>query len=98
MVCQTAWPMTAVLGRHGRRCRKVGAALVVDATQTVAAMPFDVRCVRPDALVALSYKSMMANYGLGFAPFSDRFLEGCPLEENWLMRAGSEKFERLVDY
>lgn len=86
------------LERIGRRCREVGAALVVDATQTVGAMPFDVQRVQPDALVVHSYKSMMANYGLGFAVFSDRFLKGSPLEESWLMRAGSENFARLVEY
>lgn len=86
------------LERVGRRCREVGAAFVIDATQTVGAMPFDVRRLQPDALVVHSYKSMLANYGLGFAVFSDRFLDGSPLEESWLMRAGSENFARLVDY
>ena len=86
------------LERIGRRCREVGAAFVVDATQTVGAMPFDVRRVQPDALVVHSYKSMLSNYGLGFVVLSDRFLEGSPLEESWLMRLGSEDFSRLVDY
>lgn len=86
------------LERIGRRCREVGAAFVIDATQTVGAMPLDVQRVQPDALVVLSYKSMLSNYGLGFAVFSDRFLEGSPLEESWLMRSGSENFARLVDY
>ncbi len=86
------------LERIGTRCREVGSALVVDATQTVGAMPFDVKRVQPDALVVHSYKSMLSNYGLGFAAFSDRFLEASPLEESWLMRRGSENFARLVDY
>ena len=86
------------LDRIGRRCREVGAAFVIDATQTVGAMPFDVQRVQPDALVVHSYKSMLSNYGLGFAVFSDRFLEGSPLDESWLMRSGSENFARLVDY
>lgn len=86
------------LERIGGRCREVGAAFVVDATQTVGAMPFDVQRVKPDALVVHSYKSMLSNYGLGFAVFSDRFLDASPLEESWLMRAGSENFARLVDY
>ena len=86
------------LERIGGRCREVGAAFVVDATQTVGAMPFDVQRVQPDALVVHSYKSMLSNYGLGFAVFSDRFLDASPLEESWLMRSGSENFARLVDY
>jgi uncharacterized membrane protein len=76
----------------------VGAAFVIDATQTVGAMPFDVLRVKPDALVVHSYKSMLSNYGLGFAVFSDRFLDASPLEESWLMRSGSDNFARLVDY
>jgi selenocysteine lyase/cysteine desulfurase len=44
----------------GTRCREVGAAFVVDATQTVGAMPFDVLRVQPDALVVHSYKSMLS--------------------------------------
>lgn len=86
------------LERIGERCREVGAAFVVDATQTAGAMPLDVQRLRPDALVVHSYKSMLSNYGLGFAVFSDRFLDGSPLEESWLMRSSSEDFARLVDY
>ncbi len=86
------------LERVGKRCREVGAAFVIDATQTVGAMPFDVRQVEPDALMVHSYKSMLSNYGLGFAVFGDRFLDASPLEESWLMRSGSENFARLVDY
>ncbi len=86
------------LERLGRRCREVGAVFVVDGTQTVGAMPLDVQRVQPDALVVHSYKSMLSNYGLGFAVLGDRFLDGSPLEESWLMRAGSENFARLVDY
>jgi len=86
------------LERIGARCREVGAVFVVDATQTVGAMPFDVQCLQPDALVVHSYKSMLSNYGLGFAVFSDRFLDASPLEASWLMRSGSENFARLVDY
>jgi selenocysteine lyase/cysteine desulfurase len=86
------------LERIGMRCREVGAALVVDATQTVGAMPFDVRRVQPDALVVHCYKSMLSSYGLGFAVFSERFLDASPLDESWLMRSGSEDFARLVDY
>lgn len=82
----------------GRRCRGVGALFVIDATQTVGAMPLNCEAIQPDALVVHSYKSMLSNYGLGFAVFSDRFANAKPLEESWLMRAGSDNFARLVDY
>lgn len=86
------------LERIGARCRANGAAFVIDATQTVGVMPIDVAALRPDALVVHCYKAMLANYGLGFAVFGDRFIDASPLEESWLMRAGSENFARLVDY
>lgn len=86
------------LERIGARCREVGAVFVIDATQTCGAMPLDVQRIQPDALVVHSYKAMLCNYGLGFAVFSERFLDASPLEESWLTRAGSDNFARLVDY
>lgn len=86
------------LDRLARRARAVGAAFVVDATQVAGVMPLDVGALRPDALVAHGYKSMLANYGLGFAVFGERFAQGQPTDESWLMRRGSEDFARLVDY
>lgn len=82
----------------GERCRAVGAWLVIDATQTVGAMPLDVGAVRPDLLLVHAYKSMLSNYGLGFAVVGERLAGGRAVEESWLTREGSEDFSRLVDY
>lgn len=86
------------LERLARRARAVGAAFVVDATQVAGVMPLDVGALRPDALVVHGYKSMLANYGLGFAVFGERFADGQPTDESWLMRRGSDDFARLVEY
>jgi selenocysteine lyase/cysteine desulfurase len=86
------------LARIGARAREVSALFVIDATQTVGAMPFDCEAIQPDALIVHSYKSMLSNYGLGFAVFSEKFANAKPLEESWLMREGSDNFARLVDY
>jgi selenocysteine lyase/cysteine desulfurase len=86
------------LERIGRRAREVGAMLVVDGTQSVGAMPFDVAAVRPDVLVCASYKWLLGPYSLGVAYFGERFDSAEPLEETWLGRRGSEDFTRLVDY
>jgi len=43
----------------GARAREVGAALVIDGTQSVGALPFDVAAVQPDALVRATYKWRM---------------------------------------
>lgn len=82
----------------GRRCRDVGAALVVDGTQSIGAVPFDVEAVRPDAVVSATYKWLMGPYGMALGWFGPRFDDGIPLEEGWITRAGSEDFGGLVDY
>lgn len=86
------------LAAIGERARAVGAALIVDGTQSVGALPFDVDAIRPDALITAAYKWLMGPYGIGFAYYGERFNDGVPLEENWITRAGAEDFSRLVDY
>ncbi len=82
----------------GVRCREVGAALVVDATQSVGALPFDVRRIQPDALIVATYKWLLGPYSYGLGYFSSRFDGGTPLEETWIGREDSEDFQHLVDY
>lgn len=82
----------------GRRCRDVGAALVVDATQSVGALDLDVREVQPDALICATYKWLLGPYSLSLAYFGPRFDDGTPLEETWIARDGSDDFQHLVDY
>lgn len=82
----------------GVRCREVGAALVLDLTQSAGALPIDAARVDPDFLVAASYKWLMGPYTLGFLHVAPRWHAGRPLEHNWIARAGSEDFARLVDY
>ncbi|MBZ4417473.1 aminotransferase class V-fold PLP-dependent enzyme [Myxococcus sp. RHSTA-1-4] len=86
------------LVRVGARAREVGAALVVDGTQSVGALQLDVGTVRPDFLVAAGYKWLMGPYSLGYLYVAPQHREGVPLEQNWLLRQGSEDFSRLVDY
>ena len=87
------------LERIGRRCREVGALFVVDGTQSVGAMPFDVERIRPDALVVASYKWLLGPYSLGFAYLGPRLLRDAqPLEETWLGRVDSDDFAGLVRY
>ena len=82
----------------GRRAREVGAALVIDGTQSVGALPFDVREVQPDALIVAAYKWLLGPYSTAVAYYGPRFDGGSPLEETWLGREGSEDFKGLVDY
>ena len=86
------------LVRVGERAREAGAALVVDGIQSIGAHPFDVGEVRPDFLIAASYKWLLGPYGVGFMYVGERFREGTPIEHNWINRRGSEDFSGLVSY
>jgi len=86
------------LAKIGRAAHARGAAFVVDGTQSVGAMPFDVAEIQPDALLCAGYKWLLGPYGLGLAYFSPRYDNGEPLEDNWIARKGSDNFQRLVEY
>lgn len=82
----------------GEKARRFGAALVLDLTQSLGAMPLDFAAVDPDFAVAACYKWLMGPYGTGMLYVAPRHHEGRPIEHNWINRAGSEDFARLVDY
>jgi selenocysteine lyase/cysteine desulfurase len=82
----------------GRRCRELGAALVVDGTQSVGAMPFDVGEVRPDFLVCSAYKWLLCPYTLAFLYAAPHRQGGRPLEEHGFNRAGAERAEGRTAY
>lgn len=82
----------------GGRCRDVGAALVVDATQSVGAMDFDFDAIQPDVLICATYKWLLGPYSMSLAYYGPRFDEGTPIEETWIARERSNDFQNLVDY
>ena len=86
------------LAAVGARCRETGAAFVVDGTQSVGALPLSVAEARPDALAMAGYKWLLGPYGMGALWLGERFRDGRPLEENWIARAGSDRFDGLTDY
>jgi selenocysteine lyase/cysteine desulfurase len=79
-------------------CRRVGAALCVDATQSVGALPLDVKRIDPDFVAVASYKWLLGPYSLGFLYVAPRWQRGRPIEHNWIAREGSEDFAGLVNY
>ena len=81
-----------------RRCRSVGASLVLDTTQSAGAYPLDLAAVDPDYVVAASYKWLLGPYSLGFLYVAPRHQQGRPLEEGWITRRGAEDFRRLTAY
>jgi selenocysteine lyase/cysteine desulfurase len=86
------------LEKIGERCRSRGAALVIDGIQSLGALPFSVERVQPDFLVAAAHKWLLGPYAYGFCYVDTKWHQGMGLEENWMNRADSEDFSRLVDY
>jgi selenocysteine lyase/cysteine desulfurase len=80
------------------RAREAGAALVVDASQALGAVPLDLAAIRPDYLVTVGYKWLLGPFALGYLYVAERHRDGVPLEENWISRLGSEDFGALTDY
>ena len=75
-----------------------GARLVIDGSQSIGAMPLDVSALRPDFVVTVGYKWLLGPFGVGYLYVAEEHRDCEPLEENWILRAGSEDFARLVDY
>ena len=57
----------------GARAREVGAALVIDGSQSIGAVPFDVSVIQPDALITVGYKWLMGPYSTSLGYFGPRF-------------------------
>jgi selenocysteine lyase/cysteine desulfurase len=81
-----------------KKTTDVGAALIIDGTQSVGALPFDVKSIQPDALICGGYKWLLGPYSFGLAYFGPRFDNGEPIEESWMNRLNSEDFRGLVNY
>ncbi|MCH8685317.1 aminotransferase class V-fold PLP-dependent enzyme [Pedomonas mirosovicensis] len=79
------------------RAKAVGAALVLDLTQSGGAVPFNVKAIDPDFVAAASYKWLMGPYTLGYLYVAPRHQAGRPLEQGWICREGAEDFRRLAD-
>lgn len=86
------------LVRIGAAAREAGAALVADATQSLGALPFDVREVQPDFVAGAAYKWLMGPYSLGYLYAAPGRCGAEPLEHNWIQRRNAREFARLVDY
>ena len=78
--------------------RLQGAALVLDLTQSLGVLPFDMDAIQPDFAVVAGYKWLLGPYSIGALYVHPQHQNGEALEENWIGRDKSEDFARLVDY
>jgi selenocysteine lyase/cysteine desulfurase len=86
------------LEKIGTRCKEVGAKLIVDGSQSVGALPIDVKACQIDALICAAYKWLMGPYSTALSYIHEDFNQGIPLEESWMTRPNSERFDRLTNY
>lgn len=86
------------LERIGAALRNQNAKLVVDASQSLGAMPFDVTRIQPDFMVTSGYKWMHCPYSISFLYAAPQYHEGRPIEENPMNRQDSRAFAKLADY
>ncbi|WP_417516649.1 aminotransferase class V-fold PLP-dependent enzyme [Minwuia sp.] len=82
----------------GARLREVDAALVLDLTQSLGALPFSVKDVRPDFMVCAAYKWMLGPYSIGFMYVDPNWQDGEPLEQSWMTRSNARDFANLLNY
>lgn len=75
-----------------KRTRDVGALLIIDGTQSVGALPFNLQNVQPDALICAAYKWLLGPYSIGIGYYGEYFDNGKAIEESWMNRLGSENF------
>jgi len=80
------------------RSHEIGAKLVIDGSQSIGAMPFDVARLQPDFVVTVGYKWLLGPFGVAYLYVAEQHRGGEPVEQNWIVRDGSEDFARLVDY
>lgn len=79
--------------------KSVNAKLVIDGTQSIGAVDFNLPRVKPDFLIAAAYKWLLGPYTMGFMYVDDQYLEkGVPLEHNWTNKYDAENFSDLVNY
>lgn len=86
------------LVKISQKAKSVGAALVVDISQSFGVCPIDVTAFDPDYLFSVGYKWQLGPYGFSYMYVADRHLQAQPLENNWVNRKSSEDFTRLTEY
>ncbi len=86
------------LAAVGAAARRHGAALVLDLTQSLGALPFDAEAVDADFTAVACYKWLLGPYSTGFLHVAARHHQGTPLEQCWHNRENAKDFAALTAY
>ncbi len=85
------------LARIGQAARAAGAALIIDGSQSIGALPFDLDAVRPDYLVTVSEKWLFGVPQVAYLYVDPAHHEGRPLDFNWVTRANAGDPAKIAD-
>ncbi len=89
----------ADLERFGQLCRERGILFVVDAIQSLGAVPMDVRAARIDVLATGGHKWLLSPFGTGFAYVRRELHEVLrPGVIGWTGMEASQDISSLTDY
>ncbi|MHA1523336.1 MAG: aminotransferase class V-fold PLP-dependent enzyme [Alphaproteobacteria bacterium] len=86
------------LKQISHKAKAMGAALVLDVTQSCGAMPLSVADVDADFIICATYKWLLGPYSMGFIYVAPRQQAGTALEQTWIARANSQDFAALAEY
>jgi selenocysteine lyase/cysteine desulfurase len=86
------------LEKINKKRKEIGAYLILDLTQSCGALPFSVKNIDADFIVAAAYKWLLGPYSLSYLYVSEDFHNGKPLENNWINRKDSQNFSQLLNY
>ncbi len=100
LISSLHWSLGTVfnLKAIGQKCKAHDCLFIVDGTQSVGALPIDVKNCHIDALVCSSYKWLLGPYAIGLAYYSSFYNDGIPIEESWLNRSTAHDFTSLTQY
>lgn len=84
--------------RISKKCKEHGTLLIIDGTQSIGALEFDLQIIQPDAILCAGYKWLMGPYGMTLGYFGAAFDDGVPIEDNWMNRQNSDDFAGLTKY
>lgn len=81
-----------------KKCKENDILLIIDGTQHIGAMVFDIEKIKPDFVICAAYKWLLGPYGTALAYLGKYFNDGVPLEQTWIGRKNSNDFKSLVSY
>jgi len=80
------------------RVHEVGAAFVIDATQSIGVKRLDVNKLNPDFVMCSAYKWLLSPNSSGFLYVAERRLASQPLEQNHSARNPATPMELALEY